>query len=70
MKLCLAHHFVPFPAYRLKKCPVPPGVENAEMIYEDDNFQIGKRQHHFRLFIFEYCTAFLTETNTFIQCIS
>ncbi|CAL8403736.1 unnamed protein product, partial [Boreogadus saida] len=30
-----------FHAYRLKKCPVPPGVENAEMIYEDDNFQIG-----------------------------
>ncbi|KAG7257649.1 hypothetical protein CRUP_024968, partial [Coryphaenoides rupestris] len=27
--------------YRLKKCPPPPGVENAEMIYEDDDFQIG-----------------------------
>ena len=48
---CSSPFFVPFPAYRLKKCPVPPGVENAEMIYEDENFQIGKRQHHFTLFV-------------------
>uniref|UniRef100_A0AAX7VFF6 CUB and Sushi multiple domains 1 n=1 Tax=Astatotilapia calliptera TaxID=8154 RepID=A0AAX7VFF6_ASTCA len=30
-----------FHAYRLKKCPPPPVVENAEMIYEDEDFQIG-----------------------------
>lgn len=30
-------------AYRLKKCPPPPVVENAEMIYEDEDFQIGNR---------------------------
>lgn len=31
----------PSPAYRLKKCPPPPAVENAEIIYEDEDFQIG-----------------------------
>ncbi|KAM7406247.1 hypothetical protein PAMP_000635 [Pampus punctatissimus] len=30
-----------FHAYRLKKCPPPPIVENAEIIYEDEDFQIG-----------------------------
>lgn len=36
--------FLPFsPAYRLKKCPPPPVVENAEVIYEDEDFQIGNR---------------------------
>ncbi|XP_070827197.1 CUB and sushi domain-containing protein 1a isoform X2 [Chaetodon trifascialis] len=30
-----------FHAYRLKKCPPPPAVENAEVIYEDEDFQIG-----------------------------
>uniref|UniRef100_A0A8D3BTG4 CUB and sushi domain-containing protein 1-like n=1 Tax=Scophthalmus maximus TaxID=52904 RepID=A0A8D3BTG4_SCOMX len=30
-----------FHAYRLKKCPSPPVVENAELIYEDEDFQIG-----------------------------
>uniref|UniRef100_A0AAQ4PH74 CUB and Sushi multiple domains 1 n=1 Tax=Gasterosteus aculeatus aculeatus TaxID=481459 RepID=A0AAQ4PH74_GASAC len=30
-----------FHAYRLKKCPPPPVVENAEVIYEDQDFQIG-----------------------------
>ncbi|CAG5854549.1 unnamed protein product [Menidia menidia] len=30
-----------FHAYRLKKCPYPPAVENANMIYEDENFYIG-----------------------------
>ncbi|KAM7423965.1 hypothetical protein PAMA_000362 [Pampus argenteus] len=30
-----------FHAYRLKKCPTPPIVENAEIIYEDEDFQIG-----------------------------
>ncbi|XP_068442403.1 CUB and sushi domain-containing protein 1a isoform X2 [Clinocottus analis] len=30
-----------FHAYRLKKCPAPPIVENAEVIYEDEDFQIG-----------------------------
>ncbi|XP_027870781.1 CUB and sushi domain-containing protein 1 isoform X4 [Xiphophorus couchianus] len=30
-----------FHAYRLKKCPPPPTVENAEMIYEDEDFHIG-----------------------------
>ncbi|XP_032416301.1 CUB and sushi domain-containing protein 1 isoform X4 [Xiphophorus hellerii] len=30
-----------FHAYRLKKCPPPPIVENAEMIYEDEDFHIG-----------------------------
>lgn len=29
------------PAYRLKKCPPPPAVENAEVIYEDEDFRIG-----------------------------
>lgn len=28
-------------AYRLKKCPPPPVVENAEVIFEDEDFQIG-----------------------------
>ncbi|KAF3832537.1 hypothetical protein F7725_026202 [Dissostichus mawsoni] len=28
-------------AYRLKKCPAPPVVENSEVIYEDEDFQIG-----------------------------
>lgn len=32
----------PFEAYRLKKCPPPPAVENAEVIYEDEDFHIGK----------------------------
>lgn len=32
-------HFCP--AYRLKKCPAPPVVENAELFYEDKDFQIG-----------------------------
>lgn len=31
-----------FQAYRLKKCPPPPAVENAEVIYEDEDFHIGK----------------------------
>ncbi|XP_054625925.1 CUB and sushi domain-containing protein 1-like isoform X1 [Dunckerocampus dactyliophorus] len=30
-----------FHAYRLKKCPAPPVVENAEIIYEDEDFLIG-----------------------------
>uniref|UniRef100_A0A3B4YUQ9 CUB and Sushi multiple domains 1 n=1 Tax=Seriola lalandi dorsalis TaxID=1841481 RepID=A0A3B4YUQ9_SERLL len=30
-----------FHAYRLKKCPPPPVVENAEVIFEDEDFQIG-----------------------------
>uniref|UniRef100_A0A3Q3NCL8 CUB and Sushi multiple domains 1 n=1 Tax=Mastacembelus armatus TaxID=205130 RepID=A0A3Q3NCL8_9TELE len=30
-----------FHAYRLKKCLPPHVVENAEVIYEDENFQIG-----------------------------
>ncbi|MEQ2241891.1 CUB and sushi domain-containing protein 1, partial [Ilyodon furcidens] len=30
-----------FHAYRLKKCPPPPIVENAEMINEDEDFHIG-----------------------------
>uniref|UniRef100_A0AAQ5ZW41 CUB and Sushi multiple domains 1 n=1 Tax=Amphiprion ocellaris TaxID=80972 RepID=A0AAQ5ZW41_AMPOC len=30
-----------FHAYRLKKCSPPPVVENAEVIYEDEDFQIG-----------------------------
>uniref|UniRef100_A0A3Q2QXN5 CUB and Sushi multiple domains 1 n=1 Tax=Fundulus heteroclitus TaxID=8078 RepID=A0A3Q2QXN5_FUNHE len=30
-----------FHAYRLKKCPPPPIVENAEVIYEDEDFHIG-----------------------------
>uniref|UniRef100_A0A3P8W7T0 CUB and Sushi multiple domains 1 n=1 Tax=Cynoglossus semilaevis TaxID=244447 RepID=A0A3P8W7T0_CYNSE len=30
-----------FHAYRLKKCSPPPTVENAEVIYEDEDFQIG-----------------------------
>uniref|UniRef100_A0A3Q3JM08 CUB and Sushi multiple domains 1 n=1 Tax=Monopterus albus TaxID=43700 RepID=A0A3Q3JM08_MONAL len=30
-----------FHAYRLKKCLPPPVVENAEMIYENEDFQIG-----------------------------
>lgn len=33
------------PAYRLKKCPPPPAVENAEAIYEDEDFHIGKNLH-------------------------
>lgn len=32
-------HFCP--AYRLKKCPSPSFVENAELFYEDKDFQIG-----------------------------
>ncbi|CAG05694.1 unnamed protein product [Tetraodon nigroviridis] len=30
-----------FHAYCLKKCPPPPDVENAELFYEDEDFQIG-----------------------------
>uniref|UniRef100_A0A8C5D222 CUB and Sushi multiple domains 1 n=1 Tax=Gouania willdenowi TaxID=441366 RepID=A0A8C5D222_GOUWI len=30
-----------FHAYRLKKCPPPPVVDNAEVIYEDEDFLIG-----------------------------
>ncbi|XP_030270316.1 CUB and sushi domain-containing protein 1-like isoform X1 [Sparus aurata] len=30
-----------FHAYRLKKCPPPPAVENAEVIFEDEDFKIG-----------------------------
>nr|XP_043886771.1 CUB and sushi domain-containing protein 1-like [Solea senegalensis] len=30
-----------FHAYRLKKCPPPPVVDNAEVISEDEDFQIG-----------------------------
>ncbi|KAM4592287.1 CUB and sushi domain-containing protein 1-like [Odontesthes bonariensis] len=30
-----------FHAYRLRKCSPPPAVENAEIIYEDENFHIG-----------------------------
>uniref|UniRef100_A0A8C4GQX0 CUB and sushi domain-containing protein 1 n=1 Tax=Dicentrarchus labrax TaxID=13489 RepID=A0A8C4GQX0_DICLA len=30
-----------FHAYRLKKCSPPPAVDNAEVIYEDEDFQIG-----------------------------
>lgn len=35
--------FLLFQAYRLKKCPPPPAVENAEVIYEDEDFHIGKK---------------------------
>lgn len=39
---CLSNIFLHLsPAYRLKKCPPPPVVENAEVIYEDEDFQIG-----------------------------
>ncbi|XP_037549410.1 CUB and sushi domain-containing protein 1 [Nematolebias whitei] len=30
-----------FHAYRLKRCPHPPVVENAELIHEDEDFLIG-----------------------------
>ncbi|XP_046885306.1 CUB and sushi domain-containing protein 1-like [Hypomesus transpacificus] len=30
-----------FHAYRLKKCPPPPLVEQSEMMYEDDDYEIG-----------------------------
>lgn len=39
-----------FLAYRLKKCPPPPTVEEAEILYEDEDYEIGmydavKTQH-------------------------
>lgn len=40
--LFLNFFFLLFQAYRLKKCPPPPAVENAEVIYEDEDFHIGK----------------------------
>ncbi|KAM6977905.1 CUB and sushi domain-containing protein 1-like [Aplochiton taeniatus] len=30
-----------FHAYRLKKCPPPPTVDNAQLIYEDKDYEIG-----------------------------
>nr|XP_015809261.2 CUB and sushi domain-containing protein 1 isoform X2 [Nothobranchius furzeri] len=30
-----------FHAYRLKRCPIPPVVDNAELVYEDEDFLIG-----------------------------
>eukprot|EP00063_Salmo_salar_P060825 XP_014035660.1 PREDICTED: CUB and sushi domain-containing protein 1-like isoform X3 [Salmo salar] len=30
-----------FHAYRLKKCPPPPSVEEAEIVYEDQDYEIG-----------------------------
>ncbi|XP_026879255.2 CUB and sushi domain-containing protein 1 [Electrophorus electricus] len=30
-----------FHAYRLKKCPPPPIVEEAEILYEDEDYEIG-----------------------------
>ncbi|XP_049337518.1 CUB and sushi domain-containing protein 1 isoform X2 [Astyanax mexicanus] len=30
-----------FHAYRLKKCPPPPSVEEAEILYEDEDYEIG-----------------------------
>uniref|UniRef100_A0AAZ3P372 CUB and sushi domain-containing protein 1 n=1 Tax=Oncorhynchus tshawytscha TaxID=74940 RepID=A0AAZ3P372_ONCTS len=30
-----------FHAYRLKKCPPPPTVEEAEIVYEDQDYEIG-----------------------------
>ncbi|XP_019903180.2 CUB and sushi domain-containing protein 1 isoform X3 [Esox lucius] len=30
-----------FHAYRLKKCPPPPTVEDAEIVYEDQDYEIG-----------------------------
>ncbi|XP_066534535.1 CUB and sushi domain-containing protein 1a [Hoplias malabaricus] len=30
-----------FHAYRLKKCPPPPTVEDAEILYEDEDYEIG-----------------------------
>lgn len=55
---------VPFPAYRLKKCPPPPGVENAEMIYEDDDFQIGKQRIHSAFPSSERCVPSPTMDNS------
>lgn len=37
----LIDHLLFYPAYRLKKCPTPSFVENAELFYEDKDFQIG-----------------------------
>lgn len=33
--------FPPSLAYRLKKCPPPPTVEQAEILFEDQDYEIG-----------------------------
>lgn len=42
MKYYVLISFSLFQAYRLKKCLPPPAVENGEVIYEDEDFHIGK----------------------------
>lgn len=39
--MCLAH-LVPSAAYQLRVCQPPPLVANAEILAEDDEFEIGK----------------------------
>lgn len=39
-------HLVPFAAYQLRVCQPPPRVANAEILAEDDEFEIGKTDEH------------------------
>lgn len=39
-------HLVPFAAYQLRVCQPPPRVANAEILAEDDEFEIGKTEEH------------------------
>lgn len=58
------------PAYRLKKCPPPPVVENAELIYEDEDFQIGNSFDLFLAFLLKiFVDAVHTENNKVINFI-
>lgn len=38
---CFRISFFIFLAYRLKKCPPPPMVEQAEILLEDQDYEIG-----------------------------
>ncbi len=36
-------NFISSLAYRLKKCPHPPTVEQAEILFEDQDYEIGMK---------------------------
>lgn len=41
MRQSSSKYFPFFPAYPLKKCSPPPAVDEAEILYEDGDYEIG-----------------------------
>lgn len=71
MKYYVLISFSLFQAYRLKKCLPPPAVENGEVIYEDEDFHIGKNlRSHGNCISKESPNASEWQINKVMGCIS